>query len=266
MNSGNLEISTIVGCKMRCSYCPQTSHIENFLERVNKDLRMLKMSLSDFVAFLSTIPSFVDVVFAGMAEPFLNPEATDMIEHAYNKGHKISVYTTGSGVKMQDIERLKNINYHHFCLHLPDCDGLMNLNITDEYLSVLKELDKIKKSAMCIGTLHPKVKETLGYDVPDGKDGLYSRGGTLKELMIPRKSGELFCSSCTEELNHNVLMPNGDVVLCCMDYNQKHVIGNLKEIKYEEIFKSNEYLRVRQGLKDESIDILCRTCEVSKNI
>lgn len=86
------------------------------------------------------------------------------------------------------------------------------------------------------------------------------------KLAIPRKTGVLKCTSCTDDLNHNVLMPNGDVLLCCMDYDQKHVIGELNTMKYQQLFTSKEYIRIRAGLRDESIDILCRNCEVSAQI
>jgi sulfatase maturation enzyme AslB (radical SAM superfamily) len=264
--AGNLEISTVVGCKMRCDYCPQKSHIENYSNRVGKMSLMYKMTLFDFMFYIESVPTEVDIVFAGMAEPFLNPMAIKMIQYAYDKGHKVSVYTTGEGIKANDIKILKNINFNHFCLHLPDADGKMNLNVDEEYLNTLKELNGIYKNVMCIGKLHPKVKELLGYDVADSTFSLYSRAGALKDLMIPRKSGKLFCSSCTDSLNHNILMPNGDVLLCCMDYNMKHIIGNLNTIKYSELFESEEYKKVLIGLTDENIDILCRTCEISKNI
>ncbi len=261
MSMGNMEISTVVGCKMQCSYCPQKSHMENY----SKKSSQFSMTLEDFRWFISTIPIDVDIVMAGMAEPFLNKDCMEMIKHAYLKGHRISVYTTGYGITMDDIKELGKIEFNHFCLHFPDADGLMNIRITPEYLEVLKALLPIKKNEMCIGKLHPAVREAIGFDVNDGSKSLYSRGGNLKDMMIPRKEGKLHCSSCTDALNHNVLMPNGDVLLCCMDYDQKHVIGNLNNMPYSSIFESEEYKRVKQGLAgDESIDILCRTCEISK--
>jgi len=40
----------------------------------------------------------------------------------------------------------------------------------------------------------------------------------------------------------------------------KHVIGNLLRSDYKSLFRSNEFLRVREGLKTDNSDILCRTC------
>ncbi len=248
---------------MQCTYCPQASHMANYKVKSKN----FQLSLEDFKKFIGTIPPSVQMVFAGMAEPFLNKEGVSMVEHAFDKGHMISVYTTAEGLTKEDIDRLKRINYNHFCLHVPDAGGLMNLKVGERYLDVLKYLwdSGIVKNTMCIGTIHPDVARITG-PIADGSKGLYSRGGNLKELMIPRKTGRLHCTSCTDELNHNVLMPNGEVLLCCMDYNQKHVIGNLHSMTYGELFQSDEYKRVRQGMLDESVDILCRRCEISGNI
>jgi len=46
-----------------------------------------------------------------------------------------------------------------------------------------------------------------------------------------------------------------------MDYGLKHVLGNLISGDYNSLFRSAEFLRVKKGLRDESLDILCRYCE-----
>ena len=48
--------------------------------------------------------------------------------------------------------------------------------------------------------------------------------------------GGYYCNRALR-MNHNVLLPNGDVVLCCMDFGMQHVLGNLKRQSYEEILK-----------------------------
>jgi hypothetical protein len=59
----------------------------------------------------------------------------------------------------------------------------------------------------------------------------------------------------------NILLPNGDVALCCCDWGLKHVLGNLFVSDYDDLIKSQEFLRLLKGLEDSSLDILCRYCE-----
>jgi len=80
----------------------------------------------------------------------------------------------------------------------------------------------------------------------------------VKDKPIPRrKRGVIAC----KRFDSQVLLPNGDVVICCMDYGNKHVIGNLMTSSYESLFQSEEYNRLLRGFKEESIDTLCRTCD-----
>ena len=41
----------------------------------------------------------------------------------------------------------------------------------------------------------------------------------------------------------------------------KHVLGNLNEMEYRELFEGRAFRDVIAGMKDESADILCRFCE-----
>jgi hypothetical protein len=259
----NLEISTVIGCRIACSYCPQKTLVQRYRERPTPDR---VMSLETFQRCLETVPVEVDIIFAGMAEPWLNPACTDMLEHAHAKGHRVAVYTTLLGMSPGDVERISRVPLYEFCIHLVDGDGQMNLEPTPDFLDVLKmSIRMIPKVGFALhGSLHPAVKAALGRDQPDGSGALISRAGNLPDRSIPKKTGKLMCSACGPKIDHNVLLPNGDVALCCMVYDLKHIIGNLVNGTYESIFISEEYLRVMKGLAgDESIDIACRNCEVS---
>ena len=63
------------------------------------------------------------------------------------------------------------------------------------------------------------------------------------------KDVELTCG-CIEDLYHNILLPNGDISLCCMDYGLDHITGNLYEQSFEDAIPEN----------NQCFD-LCRKCE-----
>lgn len=255
----NLEISTVIGCRMGCDYCPQKIHVKNYKDEIRR------MTLDDFKTMISTVPKDVEIVFAGMAEPWLNPDCTAMVIHAFSRGHKIGVYTTGVGMTVGEAIMIRDLPFLHFTLHLPDNAGRMTMKITDEWKQVVGRLLTIRGvQKMVIGRLHPEAEAITGH-VPDGSPGLFSRAGNLRHLAIPRRAGTLHCSACGPKIDHNILLPNGDVLLCCMDYAQDHIIGNLFAMNYADIFQSDEYKRVMAGLEDESMDILCRKCEVSSH-
>jgi len=249
---------------MQCSYCPQSLLISRFSKRPEGNLR--KMTFETFKTCLDKVPSYVEILFAGMAEPWLNPSCTRMLLYAYEKGHPMAVYTTCSGMTLADLDQFKDVPFIHFCIHLPDAFGQMRMQITTEYVEVVRSCRRLihNTNFVVYGPLHPLMAKALGHDVPDSSLGLISRAGNLPDRTIPRKEGPLHCPACGPELNHNILMPNGDVALCCMDYGLDHLLGNLVHQDYEALFKSEAYQKVMRGLKDGTVDTKCRHCEISR--
>ena len=106
------------GCVVDCVFCPQRT-----LQKVYKGERFL--SMDNFKKSVDKLPTQVRVTFAGFTEPWLNPKATDMLLYADQEGHPISVFTTGIGMKLEDVDRIKDVQYAGnpnggFVLHLPD--------------------------------------------------------------------------------------------------------------------------------------------------
>ena len=258
--SADLEITTVMGCRMLCTYCPQTLLVKKYHESEHEGRAM---SFVGFQRCLSTVPVSTSVTFAGMAEPWLNPACTDMVLYASSKGHEVVVYTTVMGMMMDDVERMERLRFKHLCIHLPDAEGRMTLPVTENYLQVLAALIRTfpEHNYSLIGTLPPDVRQVLGHDVPDSTTALHSRANNLSHIQqVPRRSGRLDTRHC---IDHNVLLPNGDVALCCQDYGLKHILGNLLRQDYASIFKGEEFAKLMRGMEDESVDILCRTCNIA---
>jgi len=267
-----LEITTIVpekGCVVDCVFCPQ-----RLLEKTYTGTRIL--TLDAFKTLIDRVPTDVRITFAGFTEPWMNRYATDMVEYAWEEGHPVSVFTTGIGVSIQDLERLVTIPYHGnpnggFVLHLPDSEMLARHPITPGYITTLTWLrdnhHKIKNfSTMTMGgQVHESVRHL--FDWAPSFD-MWSRSGNLmrEALLKPRlvnlkdrwnavyHEDQNRTCGCVEHLYHNVLLPNGDVSLCCMDYGLDHILGNLYTQTYEQI------IPVAQSCHD-----LCNYCENGVN-
>lgn len=191
-----------------------------------------------------------------MCEPFTNKDCTEMILYAAMKGYPLALYTTLQGATMEDYEKLKWIQYEVVTIHLPDKDGRSHFNITDDYIYVLRQWDCDNYS--CHGQIDDRVR-------PHIKNRnlitfMHDRAGNVEgrphKSIDPNRS--LYCITSGTAMDHNVLLPNGDVLMCCMDYGMTGVFGNLFEQSYEEVIHSDAANRMRETLnKGESI---CRHC------
>ena len=255
------------GCVVDCVFCPQRT-----LQNVYKGERFL--SLDNFKIAVDKMPKDIRVTFAGFTEPWLNPKTTEMLMYAHDNGHPVSVFTTGIGMSLDDIERIKHVPFAGnpnggFVLHLPDQERKAKHPITDRYIKVIERFGEVHSqiqnfTLMCMGTVHESVRHVFP-EAPTYQ--MWSRAGNLlgesimKPELLNRKDeyksvyhGEqpMTCG-CLEKLYHNIMLPNGDVSLCCMDYGLEHILGNLVEQEYDEVIP-----------EDNTCFNLCRFCENAK--
>ncbi|PPQ39732.1 Iron-sulfur cluster-binding domain-containing protein [Rhodoblastus acidophilus] len=276
-----MEITTMAGCPLMCTFCPQDE-----LKAAYGKLKDKYMSLETFQTLLEKIPAHVRIDFSGMAEPWANPRATDMVRAALERGRRVAIYTTLYGISVEDSALLTQDLLPRFaaqievvCLHLPDESGNMRgYKGSDSYRAVLKNFLDLPNNGFPAKTLNIMTMDGSGRVHPDLRDlvpGLgkwtgHSRAGSLGEAQgervgasaTPRNGFALACAS-TPFYDHNVVLPNGDVVLCCMDYGLQHVIGNLLDSGYYDLFAAPELnrLRVENQKPGFSACSICKSCD-----
>ena len=246
---GRLEITTHIGCPVNCLDCPQELLRSKYHGK-------LMMDLDDYKRAIDKVPAGTRIDFSGMCEPFTNPHCTDMILYAAEKGFPLALYTTLQGATAEDYKRLKDIPFEVVTIHLPDKDGRSHFNITDEYLSLLDVWNCHNYS--CHGQIddrvwpHLKQRNMITF--------MHDRAGNVEtrpHLSI-RPDRNLWCITSHKAMDHNVLLPDGTVIMCCMDYGMTGVFGNLFEQSYAEVLNSDAARAMRETLnRGESI---CRHC------
>ncbi len=254
-----IDITTNVGCSVRCAFCPQDKLLPAYRDRGGTR----KMTFAAFREMLRKIPPDTALDFSGMAEPWLNPDCTEMLLHAHERGYEVAAFTTTIGMGQADVERIQSVPFRRFVVHLPDTERYSKIEVSDAYLQILARIAGSgipNREFMTMGTLPREVAAVIGRRIK--RTRMMSRAGNLANVRAPeRLAGPIRCRSCGDSLDHNMLLPNGDVILCCMDYGLRHVLGNLHSSDYRELFESEAFKRVQAGLEDDSLDILCRYCE-----
>ena len=175
-------------------------------------------------------------------------------------------------MKPEDVYRLRHVKFDDgpngsFCLHLPDEERIAKHPINANFLATMEAFAALRHEfnsfyTMCMGmTIHHKIAHLFDYAVVPN---FWNRSGNLNREVIVKpelakvwhrvlqsqtKKDAATCN-CVEKLYHNVMLPNGDVSLCCMDYGLEYILGNLFEQTYEEIVPP-----------DEACFKICQTCE-----
>lgn len=275
-----LEITTKLGCSLACTFCPQGALAKNYPRGADRLL-----SFENFAGVLEKVPKHVRIDFSGMSEPWLNPDATRMVRHAYAAGRKVAIYTTLEGLKADDakdlLERFADriAPATPWVIHLPDDEkNMAGWKVSDSYLATLATFVHFKRrhprsslrfmtmssSGRVAKEIQPVLRGRLKRFIGISRAENLRRNEFSSQALVKKieHTSAVVCKS-TPFFDHNCLLPNGDVVLCCMDYSLECVIGNLFSQSYEEIFRSKPIADVRLRAMTPCSDpsFICKRCD-----
>lgn len=271
-----IDVSTTIGCKNRCKYCPQETVVSEYQKKtLGGGTRV--MTLEMFKIFIDKLPKKMTICFAGFSEPFLNPKGAEMILATVKKKHPIRLYTTLIGLTLKNLKKiLREVNFdgkkNKLYLHLPSEEPIEAFGTDKKYLKLLEYLlsKKIK-----ITNLHyhgqklnrEVMKLVRKYHYRVGRWWILPRPGRagIRGIDPTRKKRGIISCPLLRKHGHE-LLPDGTVALCCMDYEIRHVLGSLAAESYANIRRSRELSKIRSGLADDKLDILCRSCYFSKGV
>ncbi len=268
MNPECLAFTLVSKCRMVCDYCPQKPLAKNYPKSGSDEL-----SYENFIKMVDKSPQYIHIHFSGFTEPFLNEAAPSMIAYAALR-RPVHIYTTLYGLTIRGLEQIAmQTQFERVRFHLPDAGGRMKLPIDRRYLNVLdlvfsphsNVFDAKKVDFVCVGDLHPDVKKIVeknGAMSMWAGLGLNSRAQNVsvggKKVSV---AGPITCKK-HPKLRESIIMPNGDVQLCCSDFGLDEKIGNLLDQEYDEIFKSDAFRDVVARMKTG--DIMCNSCEYAQ--
>lgn len=266
-----MEITTRIGCSVNCRYCPQDVLCRVYSARHNENL----LSLKNFKTCLDKMPKDTLILFSGFVEPFLNPECIDMMEYSVQQGHRTLLNTTLVGMSIDDARRLVKLPVESVILHTPDKEGYATIEMTKEYFEVLDFLLESRKkdnspfldTSNCQGTPHPEIVKFINNRISFANLVLIDRAGNLSDSKVYEgvcHTGKIICRRSVT-LNRNVLLPDGTVVFCCMDFGLQHELGNLLYDSYEDIINGQLMKDIKKSMANGG-EVLCRKCSFAQQI
>ncbi len=270
-----IEVTTKIGCKVNCRYCPQDLLISSYFK--NNQQRKNLMELEDFKKCLNKLPVDCDVIFCGMSEPLLNPQCVEMMQLACDTGRTVELFTTLVGASMEDVDKICELPLNLVTLHVADRFGYAHIPVSEDYYNMVERMINAKRkdgtalvnNCSSQGEADDRIKEICA-----GKceiiTALHDRAGNLQGDNLMKQEllqGKISCSFCGRAMNRNILLPDGSVLLCCMDYGMKHTLGNLLEQTYDEVMCGTVMQNIKKGIAgDEKIELLCRMCSQAHNV
>jgi radical SAM protein with 4Fe4S-binding SPASM domain len=292
----SIAIEPTTACNLRCPECP--SGLRSFTRNTgNIEFSLFKKIIDE----LHTHIFYLTFYFQG--EPYIHQKFLEMVAYASSK--KIFT-TTSTNAHFIDSETAKNTVLSGLNCLIISIDGVTQETYTQyrkggelekviegtknilywkkklnstyplvyfQFLVVKPnehEINKIKELSKELGVDKLLFKTAQFYSFENGNalmpaNEKYSRykKNKLEKYQLKNKLG----NHCWKLWHSCVITWDGNVVPCCFDKDAKHVMGNIKKNKFENIWKNSLYQQFRSSLLRSRKDIdICKNCSEGTNI
>jgi radical SAM protein with 4Fe4S-binding SPASM domain len=266
----NFHIETTNYCNAQCVFCP------------HRRMRRRPVIMSDklFDRLISSIKreSITPLQFElqGFGEPLIAPNIIDRIKKLKRNFPRSKVIMfTNYNLATDKITRALlrsgldylNISFNGYDqknyrskMHLDFDRTLANV---DQLLLLKTRIPnhlKITFSAVCLNQKEEQKMSTFfqRFSHPDVSSKIFSRHHWLNSKINQNET-----LPCLKPFNTVMVLANGDISLCCADYEGRAVFGNIKKNKLLDIFYSPAMEKIRQQhlLGNTNVSI-CSTCDV----
>jgi len=281
-------IETTNACNLRCPVCP--THFAMKREKGFMKFELFQSIIDEFKN-LEVKPRIM-MIFAG--EPTLNREVAKFISYASDNGHKTFISTNAVLLNKELSKNLINagLDSIHLCI-----DGAnkksheayrigsnfesVKQNIED-FLSIKKELNKnnpiVAIQVLLTSYSENEVDEITEWCRKIGADQVnfksLSMGSFTSEEMkekynylLPtkkeykRKQSTIYKTICRTPNNQAVVFWNGDLGLCCIDFDSTANLPNIKENGFIKTFTSKDVRKKRKFGFQKKYG-LCKKCSL----
>lgn len=268
-----LDVELTNLCNFRCCFCPTGT----------KAMQRMRGQMSDEVvdAIVENVKKYniAGVRFIRWGEPTMHPKYIDILDKVKQAGALIHINTNGSLLDEEQINRLMEIHLDSIKFSFQGADeGTYNemreggdylklLNIVRKFHSIRGNNDYpyIQISTTLTGETVEQI-ENFKNDVGDYCD-YYNVGYTklnhlnvdsmsiseeekekIRRLQEHETINHTYREVCNEAFDKLSINWNGDVTLCCSDYDNFMIVGNILDNDIKEIFNSRATKVYREAI------------------
>ncbi|MEM6454956.1 MAG: radical SAM/SPASM domain-containing protein [Acidobacteriota bacterium] len=273
----SLEAHTV--CNQACYFCPVSINPRQNHFMPTEQYRSI---LAQLAPYRETIEG---VVMISYNEPTIDPRFVEQVAMIKSYGLEPAVLSNGSGLtpeKTDALLELGGLKFLSINISTVDRARYRRDRGKDHLPQVLRNLDYVKDKPMAptmdmvvLGTGDAQHKEDYAaicerygdsqfevkyFEVMD-RAGYLDVGRKIDHRGKQLAGCELIGS---RPLQHLHITPHGKCVLCCQDYDEYHIIGDLATQTVDEVLTSPAMQLLRRwtyGLEEAPDDFICRSCE-----
>ena len=272
----SLEAHTV--CNQACYFCPVSMD-------PREDYFMPTEEYERIVGQLAEYKDTIEAVFMiSYNEPTLDKRFVDQVRTIKAAGLPPAVLTNGSGLtpgRVAQLVEMGGLRFLSINLSTLDRERYKETRGGDQLKAVLRNLDHAKDlpvaekmDIVVLGT----GDETHDRDFAELEERFAGSRFNVKRFEVMDRAGYLQVGASVAEdglslcgcdnmgprpLQHLHVTPRADCVLCCEDYDENYVVGNLNRQTVEEVLTGPAMALMRRwvyGIEEAPEDFICNRC------
>lgn len=273
-----VSLETMTACNQKCYFCPVSIAPR---EDALMPMELFERLVEELTAYRETIEG---VFLQSYNEPSLDRRFVDFCRTLFSADLPVAVLSNGSGLTPQKIDAMMDAGQlRYLCINLSTLDRQRYAGDRgeDHLPAVLRNLDYFKNKPLAkqmaivvLGTgeeTHQRDFESIrdrfaGSRFEVRKDSVMDRAGWLGVGLKPPAPNQRLagCDNIgSRPLQHLHITPKGKCVLCCEDYDENYVVGDLTNGTIAEVLDGPELAKMRRwvyGIEEAPDDFICRKC------
>jgi MoaA/NifB/PqqE/SkfB family radical SAM enzyme len=273
-----VSLETMTACNQKCYFCPVSV-------APREDEVMPAELFTSIVGQLTPfLPTLEGVFLQSYNEPTLDRHFVEHVTELFAAGLPVAVLSNGSGFTPAKVDALMAAGQlRYLCINLSTLDrekyahdrGADHLNVVLRNLDYFR--DKPLAQQMRIVVLG-EMNDAHRADFEAIRDRFAGsrfevemhhatdRAGWLEvgmKTLIPKKH----LAGCdligSRPIQHLHITPTGAAIICCQDYDENYIVGNVATQGVQGVLESDEMAKIRRwayGVEEAPDDFICRTC------
>lgn len=258
MKAFSLNIGLTNRCNCKCSFCPVS---RTNLPRMDMPLEMALKIIMD-----AEVEHHISLALFG--ESTLYKYLGQIIKAVNRKGVESILYTNGIAVSGQVLADIINegLDKIIFSLDATSREEYLNTKGVDAYDKVcsnIRTLMTIKRKKPFVTVQYADLDYNFHPNIPADKikHGRFISWGGEVEWQSSTKRKVRERKPCTHIFRFLNVASNGNVVMCCIDYEHTVVLGNIYQQKIMDIWNGENFEALRNEQKKGNFSKLCLNCE-----
>lgn len=274
-----VSLETVTTCNQKCYFCPVSVAPRQDEEMPTGTFERIAGELTDFRG------SIDGVFLQSYNEPTIDRRFVDHCRTLFEAKLPVAVLSNGSGLTPAKVDGLLAAGRLRFlCINLSTMDeeryardrGESHLRAVVRNLDYAKDLPVADEMRIVVLGSGDDEHEENFRAVSDRYAG--TRFDVQKHLTVDRNAWHLEVgrkavkrvgrlAGCeligSRPIQHLHITATGSCILCCQDYDENYVVGNLHRQTVREVLEGDEMARMRRwayGVEESPDDFICRSC------